>query len=236
MTAHLVAQVGVLERLLRAIAAGDPAAVRLLKAHPDLARAAASTGATRAGAERFYLPEIGHYVYTGDTALHVAAAGYHAALVRALVELGADPAARNRRGAQPPHYCAAGSPGSPRWNPDAQSATLRELLLSGADPGAPDRSGVTPLHVAVRTRCAPAVRILLAHGADPSRPNGSGSTPLHLAVQDTGRGGSGSAPAREQQAEIVRLLLEHGADPRARDGRGKTVLERDSRGLLQRRE
>jgi ankyrin repeat protein len=76
----------------------------------------------------------------------------------------------------------------------------------GADPNAADKSGVTPLHRAVRTRCAAAVRVLLANGADPLRTNGSGTTSLRLAVLNTGRGGSGTAAAKEQQREIVRLL------------------------------
>jgi hypothetical protein len=51
----------------------------------------------------------------------------------------------------------------------------------------------------------------------------AGSTPLHLAVQTTGRGGSGSPHAREQQADIIRLLLERGAKATDRDGRGRSV-------------
>lgn len=53
----------------------------------------------------------------------------------------------------------------------------------------------------------------LAHGADPRRKNGSGSRPLQLAVQNTGRGGSGTAAALEQQRKIIRLLEKHGARP-----------------------
>ena len=92
----------------------------------------------------------------------------------------------------------------------------------GADPNAVDRSGVAPLHRAVRTRSLAAVRALL-DGAHARQPNKSGSTPLHLAVQTTGRGGSGSPQAREQQTGIVRLLLERGASVTDRDGRGKQV-------------
>jgi hypothetical protein len=44
-------------------------------------------------------------------------------------------------------------------------------------------------------------------------------------VQTTGRGGSGSDEARQQQAAIIRLLLERGARPTDRDARGKTVYE-----------
>jgi len=65
----------------------------------------------------------------------------------------------------------------------------------------------------VRTRCAAAVRALLDGGADPRRTNKSGSTPLQLATHNTGRGGTGSAQAKAEQAQIIRLLVLHGAEP-----------------------
>jgi ankyrin repeat protein len=125
----------------------------------------------------------------------------------------------SRRGAEPLHYAADTN----RWDPAAQAETIEYLISVGADPNALDRSGVSPLHRAVRTRSAAAVRALLDGGADSRRPNHAGSTPLHLAVQTTGRGGSGSAQAREQQADIVRLLLDRGARAADLDGRGKSV-------------
>jgi ankyrin repeat protein len=64
---------------------------------------------------------------------------------------------------------------------------------------------------------------LLEHGANPRLENGSGSRPLHLAVQNTGRGGSGEARARDQQEVIIRLLIEHGARLTDTDHRGKSV-------------
>lgn len=200
--------------LLRAIATGDVASVsRLLVASPQLALEASLIGATRASSTPYYFKEIDHYVYAGDTALHVAAAAYRTDFAKELVGHGADVSARNRRGAQPLHYAAVGQPASETWDPKAQAAIVTYLLRAGADPNAADKSGVTPLHRAVRTRCAAAVRVLLANGADPRRKNGSGSTPLHLAVHTTGRGGSGTAAALEQQRDIIRLLVEHGARP-----------------------
>jgi ankyrin repeat protein len=71
----------------------------------------------------------------------------------------------------------------------------------------------------------PAVRALLNGGASPRAPNKAGSTPLHLAVQTTGRGGSGSEHARQQQAGIIKLLLDCGASPADKDGRGKQVRQ-----------
>jgi hypothetical protein len=194
---------------------------RRLAARPSLATEAAELGATRQNARAFFFPEMAHYLYAGDTALHMAAAAFRYPVAERLVAQGADCRARNRRGAEPLHYAADAN----HWEPEAQEKTIHFLLSAGADPNARDRSGVAPLHRAVRTRSSPAVRALLDGGADARAPNKTGSTPLHLAVQDTGRGGSGSEHAREQQAEIVRLLLERGASPADRDGRGRDVRQ-----------
>ena len=193
--------------LVRAIVADDaPTALRLLATSGSLASARAGEGATRAAAVDYYLAEIEHYLYEGDTALHIAAAAYRLAIVRQLITMGADVGARNRRGAQPLHYAADGIPGAPNWNPGAQAAIITRLIEAGADPDATDKSGVTPLHRAVRTRCAAAVHALLDGGADARRKNKTGSTPIQLATWATGRGGTGSPQSKEQQAEIVRLL------------------------------
>jgi Ankyrin repeats (many copies) len=216
-----------LEKLIRAIASGDSArAFGMLETSPELAMEAASAGTSRQQAADFFLTGIARYLYAGDTALHIAAAAYRVDVARALTARGASPRARNRRGAEPLHAASSGGPGSKRWNPEAQTATIAFLIGSGADPNASDKSGVAPLHVAVRTRCAAAVRALIERGADPRRTNGNGSTPLHLAVQNTGRGGSGTAEAREQQAEIIRLLMERGARLTDRDGHGNSVESR----------
>jgi hypothetical protein len=99
-----------------------------------------------------------------------------------------------------------GGPGIPKWNPDAQRAIVAILTESGADPNAAAAGGVTPLHRAVRNCCASAVTELLLRGADASRRTDRGSTALDLARRTTGRGGSGSAGAKEQRARIVALL------------------------------
>jgi len=210
--------------LLRAIAARDlPRASQLLADSPGLARESTSVGAGRQTPGPYFLKEIGHYIYSGDTALHIAAAAHLSDFAAELVTNGANPGARNRLGQEPLHYAAVGSPGSANWNPQAQAAVIEYLIRAGSNPNSPDTIGATPLHRAVRTRSTGTVRALVALGADVRRRNGRGSTPLHLAVQNTGRSGSGSAAAKEQQAAIIRLLVEHGARPTDTDGRGKTV-------------
>jgi Ankyrin repeats (many copies)/Ankyrin repeats (3 copies) len=196
--------------LVRTIAAGDStAALAMLDAQPELARIALTVkGATRQDAKAHFLDDIGHYVYQGDTALHIAAAGYRTDIVRRLIALGSDLGAKNRLGAEPLHLAAMGTPGAPRFDPPAQATTIICLIEAGSNPNARDKQGVAPLHRAVRTRCAAAVQALLAGGADPRQTNKSGSTPMKLAQMTTGRGGSGSPDAKAQQQEIVRLLRE----------------------------
>jgi ankyrin repeat protein len=194
---------------------------RRLAANPGLATMASGVGATRQEASEFFFKDIAHYLYAGDTALHMAAAAWRRGIAELLVAHGANCRAKNRRGAEPLHYAADAN----RWDPAAQAAMIEYLLSVGADPNALDGSGVAPLHRAVRTRSLAAVRALLDGGANPRLPNKSGSTPLHLAVQATGRGGSGSPRAREQQAGIVKLLMERGATVADRDKKGKGVRQ-----------
>lgn len=207
----MLAEESELWELLRAIARGDAGrAAQLLETDPTLANAQLRRGASRSAATDFFLTDIDHHLYAGDSALHVAAAGHRPELVRMLVAAGAEVNARNRRGAQPLHYAADGLLGGEHWNPAGQAVTIGCLVEAGADPNAVDLSGVTPLHRAVRTRCVAAVRALLDAGAEPERPNRSGSTPMKLATQHTGRGGTGTPQAVAEQAEIIQLLLQHG--------------------------
>ena len=205
--------------LVRAIVSGNTSKVlEIIKAAPDLVHKSAIVGASRKAASQYFFPEIGHYLYA-DTPLHMAAAGFKFEIGQILIDHGASCAAKNRRGAEPLHYASDCN----TWNPTAQVAMIECLIRAGANPNATDTSGVAPIHRAVRTRCAAAVQALLCGGAKSDPHNKNGSTPLHLAVQNTGRGGSGSAEAIEQQRQIIVLLLQNGADTRHKDGNGRTV-------------
>ena len=196
-----------LRRLVDAIVANDGTLFsELLGASPALAALSFSSGATRQEASPSFIAEIGHYIYSGDTALHFAAAAYRQKMADQLIKAAADLRAKNRRGSEPLHSAAVGSPDSARWDPAAQAATIVCLIEAGADPNAQNMDGATPLHRAIRTRCAGAVRALLDHGGDPTIRNRNGSTAMQLALHTTGRGGSGSPAAKAQLEEILLLV------------------------------
>ncbi len=88
---------------------------RRLAASPSLATEAAEVGAARQSAPDFFFAEIAHYLYAGDTALHMAAAAFRFPVAKLLVAHGADCGARNRRGAEPLHDAADAN----RWEPDS---------------------------------------------------------------------------------------------------------------------
>jgi hypothetical protein len=206
--------------LFTAIFDDDRAKVKeLLDCDPALTR--------RGAAEKSrYASKITHWIYSGDTALHIAAAGYRVEIARMLLGAGAYPSsARNRRCSQPLHYASDGCLDNPSWNARRQVAMIRLLLKAGCNIDAQDKNGATPLHRAVRTRCAAAVKCLLDAGADPTTRNKPGSTPFHLAVQNTGRGGSGSEKARTAQRGILQAFLERGVSPTLKDAKGKSVLQ-----------
>jgi hypothetical protein len=215
---------GALLSLFAAIASRDEVAITgMLDHHPGLATHPLRVGASRQDPNPYFLIPIRHYVYAGDTALHVAAAAHHRVLAETLVAHGAAVRARNRRGAEPLHYAADGHPGVDFSDPKARREMICFLIDAGADPNAMDKSGVAPLHRGVRSRNSAAVGALIDGGADPLLMNKSGSTPLHLAVQTTGKSDSGSEAARAEQQSIIGLLLGHGASGTDVDAKGKTV-------------
>ena len=140
-----------------------------------------------------YDAEIEDYPYY--SALHFASIWERVAVVRVLLENGADVNARGDYGHTPLHLAD---------NDDV----ARVLLECGADPGARDNTGQTPL---LRTTSVKAAQALLENGADPNARDNSNGTPLHAR---TGR----------LNTEVAQVLLENGADPNARDDENRTPL------------
>src|SRR5687768_2750836 len=87
--------------ILSAILDNDQVRVStLLKSDPGLA-------IQRVEKAKLYESKIFHWLYAGDTALHLAAAGYRDEIARTLLAAGADPnEAANHRRSGPLHYAA----------------------------------------------------------------------------------------------------------------------------------
>jgi ankyrin repeat protein len=108
-----------MNRMISAILDDDRAAVRkLLKTERSLA--------TRLMANaKLHKSSIFHWIYAGDTALHLAAAGYRMEIAELLLDSGADPnAARNHRRSGPLHYAADGFITGPVWDARRQVEML----------------------------------------------------------------------------------------------------------------
>ena len=171
------------------------------------------------------IKSIPHWLYIGDTALHLAAAALNLQAVKLLLKAGADAKTENRRGATPLHYSCDPRPAlSSVWNPKEQVAIIHLLLQHGANINQADRGGATPLHRAVRAHSSEAVRQLLEASAEvDGKLRKQHSTPLHLAVRSSGAGGT--AGAIDEQIKIIRLLLQYGANPATPDRAGKGAYD-----------
>ena len=92
---------------------------------------------------------------TGATALHFAAGGRHAAVVKVLLEYGARFAAKDENWYTPLHYAAI-------WN--GQTETTAFLIANGAEVNAVDNDGNTSLALARERLFDALAELLRAHG------------------------------------------------------------------------
>jgi ankyrin repeat protein len=137
----------------------------------------------------------------GKTALHWASSGGNKAVVRVLVDRGADVNAKDEFGSTVLHQAYKGG----------NEAIVRLLVERGADVNAKDKYGNTVLHQAYKRGNEAIVRLLVERGADVNAKDEYGNTVLHQAYK---RGNTA----------IVRLLVERGADVNVKDKFGTTVL------------
>ncbi len=206
-----------MQPIFDAVLKSDKEVARLVKTSAELSRSRM--------AEDHLVESIPHWLYVGDTPLHLAAAALRLKAAKLLLEGGADVNSENRRGATPLHYVCDPRPMSGgTWHPETQADLIELLVQHGVNLQHVDRGGASALHRAVRARSPAAVRQLLKAGARVDvRLKKGGSTPLHLAVQSTGAGGTAGAIA--EQLEIIGLLRKYGADCGAKDANGRSVLD-----------
>jgi len=170
---------------------------------------------------------------TGSTPLHHAAGFGSVAVVKVLLDHGADVNAKNRRSSTPLHWAIPSETKvrlllehgasintkqvdgrTPLYTAASAAAgdpILKLLLEKGADPNLATANGQTPLMTAAARGDVAAMRLLIAKKADVNARNGAGATAL-----------LGAAASRNPQA--VRLLLELGADPNAVTKKNESAL------------
>jgi truncated hemoglobin YjbI len=136
----------------------------------------------------------------GQTLLHDAALVGEAELAALLIQLGADPDAKEAEGHTPLYRASTGD-------------VARMLLAAGATADvASGPTGGTALHQAARRGYVSVAQALLDHDATIDARDAKEQTPLRRAVNC-------------RQLDIIRLLVRHGADPHAADRRGVTPLD-----------
>jgi ankyrin repeat protein len=158
----------------------------------------------RAKAEALMAKDVNAFDEAGQSALYYAVGANDLALVRALLDKGADPNGRRSEDLWAPLHAAA----------SGGSAEIARLLIDrGATVGLASKDVPTPIEIAVGSDNNAVVTHLLARGADVhSVSENGGGTLLH------------SAATHSDNRELVELLLHHGADPNARDRALRTSL------------
>ena len=215
-----------MDALLTAILKDDRPRVK------DVLKADRGLATRRIDKPRLYQSEIFHWIYEGDTALHLAAAGYRVEIARFLLAAGADPnAAMNHRRSSPLHYAADGYVNGPAWDAKRQVKTVRCLLEAGADVNAQAR--MAPLLCTARSAHDARPRQNACFKLAPIRRGETNPGPRHFILRCKTPVAAEPVP-RWQKAHNDRSspISTFGVSTGLKDGEGKSVFDRAKRGWM----
>jgi hypothetical protein len=136
-----------------------------------------------------------------NTGLYLAAANGHEAVVKLLLEKGAELESKNKNGQTPLSLAA--------WR--GNEAMVKLLLEKSAELESKNKNGQTPLSLAASRGSEAVVKLLLEKGAELESEDKDGQTPLSLAAEN-------------EEETMVKLLLEKGAELESKDVDGQTPL------------
>ena len=159
----------------------------------------------------------GKFNRKGTTAFFCAAGTGDVALMRVLLELGADPKLTNDKGWTPLMMAAGmgtGSSGDSAGTELECLAAVKLLVELGANVNAADSNGETAMHGAAYKTMPSVVKYLDSQGADIkiwSKTTKNGRTPLWIAQGY--RGGGNFKPSLETVNAIKKVMLAHGVTP-----------------------
>jgi uncharacterized protein len=150
----------------------------------------------------------------GATPFYRAARSADVAVMRLLLEKGADPSRPSDDHTTPLLAAATGqgarfAGGAERPEPEFVEA-IRICVDKGADINAANDRGDTPMHAAAQRGADQIVQFLADHGAKLDLKNKSGRTPLDLALGIGGVANTGGS-AHPSTAELIRKLMERNA-------------------------
>jgi ankyrin repeat protein len=212
--------------LMYAAVAGSTGAMTLLLDNGANANATNATGATAlmwaaTDIEKVRLllsrgADVNVVSQRGRTALQAAArSDGSAAIVRLLLDAGADAKAADGSKANTLHAAALGN----------DSETIRLIITAGADVNAVDFAGFTPLIHAAANRNLDAIRVLIAKGANVNARSGDGSfQKVKAGSIALGHWTALTASVAMATPELLKTLLDAGAGINTPDVRGMTPL------------
>jgi uncharacterized protein len=163
------------------------------------------------------VPERGILTRPGATPLIAAASTSDVALVRTLLELGADPELTNADGTTPLLAAAGVGVGAPEEAAGSEPEAIEVVkifLELGGDPNVVDKNGETAMHGAAYRHHSKVVQLLSEKGAKIdvwNRTNKSGLTPLVIA--EGYRPGLNYRPSPPTVAAFHRVMLAAGVTP-----------------------